>query len=155
MAMDRPQQTGAGDAWKSGDVASDWQKGTAAREQALSPVTELMFDLAGVSTGTRVLDLGAGTGNQTVLAAQRAGPGGSVLATDISSPMLDLARKAAVAAGLLNIETRVMDAQDLDLPSGSFDAAIARFSLQLVPDLQRALIEVRRVLKPGGRLAVV
>ena len=155
MAMERPMSTGAGDAWKAGDVASGWQKGVAAREQALTPVTELMFHMAGVSAGMRVLDLGAGTGDQTVLAAQRTGPGGSVLATDISGPMLDIARNSAVAAGLANIETRVMDAQDLDLPSGSFDAAIARFSLQFVPDVQRALVGVRRVLKPGGRLAVV
>jgi SAM-dependent methyltransferase len=155
MAMDEPKPSEAGRAWGSGDAVSGWQKGAAVREQALAPVTELMFDLAGVSTGMRVLDLGAGTGDQTLSTARRVGTAGSVLATDISAPMLDLAREAASAAGLDNIETRVMDAQRLDLPAASFDAAIARFSLQFVPDVQRALVEVRRVLKPGGRFAAV
>jgi ubiquinone/menaquinone biosynthesis C-methylase UbiE len=114
-----------------------------------------MLDLAGVTLGSRVLDLGAGTGDQTLLAARRVGPTGTVLATDISASMLDLAGEAARAADLHNIETRVLDAQRLDLPAASFDAAIARFSLQFVPDVQRALAEVLRVLKPGGRFAAV
>jgi ubiquinone/menaquinone biosynthesis C-methylase UbiE len=114
-----------------------------------------MLDLAGVAAGSRVLDLGAGTGDQTLMAARRVGPDGLVLATDISETMLDLAQEAARAAGLANVQTRVMNAQALDLESGSIDAAIARYSLQFVPDLQRALGEVRRVLKPGGRLAAM
>jgi ubiquinone/menaquinone biosynthesis C-methylase UbiE len=155
MTMDRPKPSESCDAWASGDVASGWLRGAAARGRALGPVNDLMFDLAGVVPGSRVLDLGAGTGDQTLLAAQRVGPGGAVLATDISASMLDLAREMAQAAGLRNVEARVMDAQRLDLESGSFDAAIARFSLQFVPDVQRALTEVRRVLKPGGRFAAV
>jgi ubiquinone/menaquinone biosynthesis C-methylase UbiE len=153
MTMDRPKPSESCDAWASGDVASGWLRGAAARGRALGPVNDLMFDLAGVIPGSRVLDLGAGTGDQTLLAAQRVGRNGAVLATDISASMLDLAREMAQAAGLRNVETRVMDAQHLDLESGSFDAAIARFSLQFVPDVQRALTEVRRVLKPGGRFA--
>ena len=155
MTMDRPSPSETCDAWASGDVASGWLRGAGARGQALGPLTELMLDLAGVTAGSHVLDLGAGTGDQTLLAAQRVGPGGAVLATDISASMLDLAREAARAAGLRNVETRVMDAQRLELESGSFDAVIARFSLQFVPDVQGALAEVRRVLKPGGRFAAV
>jgi ubiquinone/menaquinone biosynthesis C-methylase UbiE len=155
MTIDRPKPSEAGDAWASEDVASGWLRGAAARGQALGPVTELMLDLAGVTVGSQVLDLGAGTGDQTLLAAQRVGPGGAVLATDISASMLDLLREAARAADLLNVQTRVMDAQHLELASGSFDAVIARCSLQFVPDVQRALAEVRRVLKPGGRFAAV
>jgi ubiquinone/menaquinone biosynthesis C-methylase UbiE len=155
MAMDRPTSSEAGGAWASGDVASGWLRGAAARGQALGPVTELMLDVAGVTVGSRVLDLEAGVGDQTLLAAQRVEPGGAVLATDISASMLGLTREAARAAGLLNVETRVMDAQRLELRSGTFDAAIARFSLQFVPDVRRALTEVRRVLGPGGRFAAV
>lgn len=155
MAMDRPKPSESGEAWASGHAASGWQRGAAARGRALAPVNELMLDLARVTVGSRVLDLGAGTGDQTVLAAQRVGPGGTVLATDISTSMLDLAREAARAADLDNVETRVMDAQRLELESGSFDAAIARFSLQFIPDVQRALAEVRRVLKHGSRFAAV
>lgn len=153
MAMDQPKPSEAGEAWASADAVSGWHKGAAVREQALAPVTELMFDLADISTGMRVLDLGAGTGDQTLFAARRVGPEGSVLATDISAAMLDLAQDAASSAKLDNVETRVMDVQHLDLPPASFDAAIARFSLQFVPDVQRALVEVRRVLKPGRKLA--
>jgi ubiquinone/menaquinone biosynthesis C-methylase UbiE len=151
--MDRPKPSESGEAWSSGDVASGWQRGAAARGRALAPVNELMLDLAGVTVGRRVLDLGAGTGDQTLLAAQRVGPGGTVLATDISASMLELAREAARAAGFDNVQMRVMDAQHLELESGSFDAVIARFSLQFIPDVQRALAEVRRVLKPGGRFS--
>jgi ubiquinone/menaquinone biosynthesis C-methylase UbiE len=155
MTSDRPKPSESGAAWASGEVARGWLRGAAARNQALGPVTELMLDLAGVTRGSRVLDLGAGTGDQTLLAAQRVGPGGAVLATDTSASMLDLARETARAANLDNVGTRVMDAQHLELASGWFDAAIARFSLQFVPDVQRALAEVRRVLKPGGRFAAV
>ena len=114
-----------------------------------------MLDLAGVTVNGRVLDLGAGTGDQTLLAAQRVGPGGTVLATDVSASMLDLAREAAHAADLLNVRTQVMDAMHLKLEADSFDAVIARFSLQFVPDVQRALAEAVRALKPGGRFAAV
>jgi SAM-dependent methyltransferase len=152
-AMDRPNPSKLGDAWTSGDTASGWKRGAAARGRALDPLTELMLDVAGVTVGSQVLDLGAGTGDQTLLAARRIGPGGMVLATDISASMLALTQEAARAADLPNVQTRVMDAQRLALKPGSFDAAMARFSLQFVPDVQRALVEVRRVLKPGGRFA--
>ena len=144
-----------GRAWTTGDVASGWQRGTATRVRALGPVTERLLDLAGVTEGSRVLDLGTGTGEQAIVAARRVGPSGVVLATDISPAMLEIARAAARDAQLGNVQNRIMDAQHLDLESASFDAAIARFSLQFVPDVPRALAEVRRVLKPGGRFAAV
>lgn len=155
MTTDGPKPSESDAVWASEDVATAWLKGAAARGQALGPVTELMLDLARIATGSRVLDLGAGTGDQTLAAARRIGPVGGVLATDISASMLDLARTAAIGAGITNVQTRVMDAQRLELESGSFDAAIARFSLQFVPDVRQALTEVRRVLKPGGRFAAV
>ena len=155
MTMDREKASKPGEAWASGDTASGWKRGAAARGRALDPLTELMLDLAGVTVGSHVLDLGAGTGDQTLLAARRVGPGGMVLATDISASMLALTQEAARAADLSNVQTRVMDAQRLELEHGSFDAAMARFSLQFVPDVPRALAEVRRVLKPGGRFAAV
>jgi SAM-dependent methyltransferase len=151
MTMDRPRPSKPGDGWTSGDTASGWKRGAAARGRALDPLTELMLDLAGVTIGSQVLDLGAGTGDQTLLAARRIGPGGMLLATDISASMLALTQEAARAADLPNVQTRVMDAQRLELEPGSFEAAMARFSLQFVPDVQRAVAEVRRVLKPGGR----
>ena len=157
MTTDGSRPGASGEVWGSQTVASGWQSGAAARGQSLGPATELMLDLAGIVAGSHVLDLGAGTGDQTLMAAERAGSDGMVLATDISATMLDLAQEAVRAAGLSNVhvQTRVMDAQQLDLESGSFDAVIARLSLQFVPDPELALSEARRVLKPGGRIAAM
>ena len=113
---DRPGPSRSGEAWASGDAASGWKRGAAARGRALDPLTELLLDLAGVTVGSRVLDLGAGTGDQALLAARRIGPAGLVLATDISAAMLALTQEAVRAASLANVQTRVMDAQRLELP---------------------------------------
>jgi ubiquinone/menaquinone biosynthesis C-methylase UbiE len=115
----------------------------------------MMLDLADLQPGHRVLDVAAGTGDQTVLAAQRVGPTGSVLATDIAASMLEIAAQAAHEAGLMNVETQVMDAQRLDLAPDSFDAAISRNGLMFIPDLHAALAGIRRALKPGGQFAAV
>lgn len=152
MATDRPDARGAG-TWGSREAAEEWRRGAAARLESLGPATELMLDLAGVEAGTRVLDVGAGAGETALVAARRAAPTGHVLATDISASMLEIAAESAGHDGLTNLSTRVADAQHLDLPSDSFDAAISRNCLMLVPDHRRALDEIRRVLKPSGRLA--
>lgn len=145
----------AGSAFDSREMAEAWRREGAARNQVLRPATELMLDLAGIGPGLRVLDIAAGTGDQTILAARRVGPGGSVLATDIAAPMLELAADAAREAGLANVEVRVMGAEQLELESDAFDAAISRNGLQFVSDLGAALAEIRRVLRPGGRLAAI
>ena len=114
-----------------------------------------MLDLARIEAGGRVLDVGAGAGDSALMAARRAGPAGHVLATDISASMLEIAAESAGHDGLTNLRTRVADAQDLDLRSDSFDAAISRNCLMLIPDYRRALAQIRRVLKPGGRFAAI
>jgi ubiquinone/menaquinone biosynthesis C-methylase UbiE len=114
-----------------------------------------MLEAAGLLPGNHVLDIAAGTGDQSILAARRVGPGGSVLATDISAEMLAIAARVAKLEGLTNITTRVMDAQQLDLQDNAFDAVICRLALMLIPNLQPALREIRRVLKPGGKLAAL
>ena len=155
MTVDRPEPGAAAGTWTTQDAASGWQSGAAARGQSLGPATDLLLDLAGVAAGSRVLDVGAGSGDQTLVAAQRVGPTGAVLATDPSASMVDLTAEAVRAAGFENVQTRVMAAQQLDLDSESVDAVIARNSLQFVPDLQQGLAEIRRVLKPGGRFAAL
>jgi ubiquinone/menaquinone biosynthesis C-methylase UbiE len=100
-----------------------------------------------------VLDVAAGTGEQTLMASRRVGPDGSVLATDIAARMLAGAAEAARQAGLANVETRLMDARSLELEPGSFDAAISRFALMLIPERGKALAGIRRALKPGKRFA--
>jgi len=114
-----------------------------------------MLDMANISIGSRVLDVAAGTGEQSLMAARRVGPSGSVLATDIAGKMLKIAAEAAHQAGLSNFTTQVMDAQQLDVEPESFDAAISRLGLMFVPDLQGALAGIRRALKPGGKLAAI
>ena len=141
--------------WGSGEAAAEWLGGTATRAEVFGRATERMLDLAGIRVGGRVLDVGAGAGDQTLLAARRVGPAGHVLATDISTSMLELAARAARGAGLANVDTRVMDAQRLDLEADSFDAVISRFALMLVPDIGKALSEIRRVLRPGGSVAAL
>lgn len=141
--------------WASAEAAEVWRQGAARRAQTLAIATERMLERAAVTSGMRVLDLAAGTGDQTVLAARVVGPSGSVLATDISASMLDAAVQAAREADLDNIATHVADASLLDLPSDSFDAAICRFGLMFMPDLAAALGHIRRVLKPGAKFAAL
>ena len=90
-----------------------------------------------------------------MLAAQRIGPTGSLLATDISASMLEAASQAFQAAGLTNVVTQVADASALEVAEESFDAAICRFGLMFVPDLHQALDRVRRALKTGGAFAAL
>ena len=78
-----------------------------------------------------------------------------MLATDISSNILALAAQEAEATGVTNLETRVMDAEQLDLPDDSFDAVISRLGFMYLPDLHTALAGMRRVLKPAGRIAAM
>jgi len=88
-------------------------------------------------------------------AAARIGPGGSVLATDISPAILAFAADEARRAGHSNVTTRAMDGESLDLGDASFDVVISRVGLIYFPNQQKALSEMRRVLVPGGRVAAI
>lgn len=137
-------------------AAEAWDRWSPLLARWLGPATEVMLDAAGVVPGARVLDIAAGAGEQTLVAARRAGPAGHVLATDISPTILRYARAAAHQAGLTNVETRELDGERHDLlPAGSFDAAISRVGLIYFPDQQRALAGIRHALRPGGRFAAV
>jgi ubiquinone/menaquinone biosynthesis C-methylase UbiE len=140
---------------ESDEVAEHWRRNQARRDEHIGPATQMMLDLAGLQSGHRVLDVAAGAGGQTVLAARRVGPSGYVLATDISAAMLNVAAEAARKAGLTNIETRVMEATRLDLEAASFDAVICRSGLMLFSDPPKALRQIHRVLKRGGKFAAL
>jgi ubiquinone/menaquinone biosynthesis C-methylase UbiE len=144
-----------GGTWGPRDAAAEWRRGAAARLQAFGPATEMMLGLVKVAEGSRVLDVGAGAGDSTLVAAQRVGSKGRVLATDMSASMLEIAAESARQAGLNNVDTRVVDAQRLDLDPDSFDAVVSRNCLMLIPDYQQALTSIRRVLKPGGRFGAI
>jgi ubiquinone/menaquinone biosynthesis C-methylase UbiE len=156
MAADRQQTEGQdGGTYGSAEASEAWRRAAAMRARVLGPVTELMLDLADVGPGSRVLDVAAGTGEQTLLAAHRVGPAGSVMATDIAARLLASATEAAREAGLDNVETRIMDARRLDVEPASFDAAICRSALMLLPERDVVLLGIRRALKPGKKFAAV
>jgi ubiquinone/menaquinone biosynthesis C-methylase UbiE len=141
--------------WESSEVAEQRSRGRARRAELQGPATEMMLDLAEVRTGSRVLDIAAGTGDQTLMVAQRVGPAGYVLATDISASMLKLADDAAREVGLTNVETRVMDAENIDLDADFFDAVICQLGLFLFSHPAEVLRSMRRVVKPGGKIAAL
>jgi len=143
----RAQWQAAAEAWhRWGPFLGRW----------LGDATETMFELARIGPGSRVLDVAAGAGEQSIGAARRAGASGRVLATDIAPALLERAAADARAAGLSNLETLELDGEALDtLPAGSFDAAISRVGLIYFPDQQRALAGMRRALRPGGRVSAV
>lgn len=145
-ATTREQWQAAARAWNDwGPLLRAW----------LGAATETMLDMGKVGPGQRVLDVAAGAGDQTLQAAERVGPAGYVLATDISANILDYAAQNALKAGHSNVETKVLDGENLDVAEASFDAVISRVGLIYFPDQQKALAGMKRALKTGGRVAVI
>jgi SAM-dependent methyltransferase len=136
-------------------AADAWHRWAPTLEAWLGPTTELMLDLAAVTEGSRVLDVAAGAGGQTLAAARRVGPGGQVLATDISPAILSYAMSEAERAGLDNVAVRELDGEALDVEAGGYDAVISRVGLIYFPDRAAALAGMRAALRPGGRIATI
>jgi SAM-dependent methyltransferase len=131
--------------------ATGWNDKSRMIRDWLRDPTRAMLEMAGLKPGDRVLDVAAGAGDQTLDIAERVGPTGSVLATDLSPAILAFAQDNARRAGHAHVDVAVADAERLDLPDGRFDAAICRLGLMLLPDPLAGLREMARVLKPGGR----
>lgn len=139
--------------WES--AAEAWHRWGPQLERWLGPATELMLDLAGVGPGSRVLDVAAGAGGQTIAAARRVGPTGAVLATDISPAILEYAAAEARRAGLGNVATKEMDGELIEVQPETFDAVISRVGLIYFPDRQAALAGMRAALRRGGRVGAI
>jgi SAM-dependent methyltransferase len=139
----------------SSERADAWHRAKPRREETTGAATEMMLDLANLRPGDRVLDIAAGTGDLSMMIAKRVGPTGHVLATDISAAMLDRAAQAAREAGLTNVETRAMNADNFELDANSFDAVLCRMGLMLFPRPLKTLISMQRVVKPERRVAVM
>jgi SAM-dependent methyltransferase len=137
------------------DAAAAWHAWGPTLEEWLGEATTLLLDAAGVTTGSRVLDVAAGAGGQSIAAAQRVGDAGAVLATDISPAILDYAAATATAAGLTNVRTRELDGERLDVDAAAFDAVISRLGLIYFPDAPGALAGQYRALRPGGRISAI
>jgi ubiquinone/menaquinone biosynthesis C-methylase UbiE len=123
-------------------------------QEQLAPARDWTLALAAIEPGEQVLDLACGTGLTTLAAGASVGPGGSVLGTDLSGRMIEVARQRAAGQQLANVTFKRMDAETLDLPDATFDAVLCSLGLMYVADQQRAVREWRRVLKPGGRVAI-
>ncbi len=140
--------------WES--AAEPWHRWGPLLEAWLGPATETMFDMAGIQAGSRVLDVAAGAGGQTLAAARRVGAAGHVLATDLSPTILEFAAGLAREAGLENVETRELDGERLDeLEASGFDAVISRVGMIYFPDQQKALAGMKHALRPGGKVAAM
>lgn len=151
MAGDEPAETN--DEW--GAAAEHWAR--AAEEDEVGASAEAarwMLRAADLQPGERVLEVAGGAGRVGLQAAAEVGPEGSVLCSDFSPQMVKVTRERFDRLGASNIETRALDAQDLDLDDAGFDAVLCRFGYMLMPNPLQALRESARVLRPGGRLVL-
>ncbi|MBA2398990.1 MAG: class I SAM-dependent methyltransferase [Bradyrhizobium sp.] len=136
-------------------VAKGWSDAGTVIRPWLHKATQAMLGMAGVKPGFHVLDVAAGAGDQTLDIAERVGPQGYVLATDLSPEILRFAAQQAAAAGYRNIETRVADGQKLQIEDSRFDAVVCRLGLMFFGDPLQGLREMARVLKPGGGVCTI
>lgn len=123
-------------------------------QAAGEPVSHWMVDAIDPQPGHRVLELAAGSGDTGFLAAELIEPGGTLISSDVVDEMLDQARARAAELGVTNVEFRTIDAEWIDLPTAGLDGVLARWLYMLLADPATALRETRRVLRPGGRLAL-
>ena len=136
-------------------AAPFWKKWYSKLAHQSRHATELVVQGAQLSPGLQVLDLASGNGEPCLSVAVAVGPQGRVVATDLIREMLQFAEENAAARGLRNIEFRQANAEELPFPGGQFDRVTCRFGIMFIPDIQKALREVRRVLKPKGRVSFV
>lgn len=135
--------------WSS--VAPAWESYRDRLFGQVRPVSDWLVEQIDPRPGATVLELTSGPGETGFLVAERLGPDGRLISSDFSPEMVEAAKRGASARGLDNIEFRVLDAQQIDLGDDSVDAVLSRFGLMLVPEQEKAIAEIRRVLKDGGR----
>ncbi len=136
-------------------AAAGWNKNGPAIHSWLRDTTDAMLKMADVRAGQTVLDVAAGAGDQTLDIAARVGPQGQVVATDMSTEILEFARSNALSAGHHNIRIHAADAEMLGLENVTFDAAVCRLGLMLMHNPQQGIAEIYRVLKPNAWFCAV
>jgi len=137
------------------DAAESWARAAEEEETGASgDATPWMLEAAELQSGQRVLELACGAGRVGLQAASRVGPDGTVLCSDFSQAMADAVAERVERIGVPNVSTKVLDAQQLDLPDDDFDAVLCRFGYMLMADPLQALRESARALRPDGRLVL-
>jgi len=141
--------------WNS--AAEAWHRWNPLLSRWLGPATESMLDLCDVTSGSWVLDVAAGAGEQSVSAARRVGESGHVLATDISPEILKYVDISTKLAGVNHlVDTYTMDGEELhQLEVDPFDVVISRVGLIYFPDQQKALAGMKHQLRDGGKVGAM
>jgi SAM-dependent methyltransferase len=134
-------------------MAAGWEQAREERERVAAPVTDWLVRELAPKVGDVVLEVAAGQGDVGFAIAGLLGENGRLISSDFSGPMLELARRRGEELGLANVEFRELDAEDLDLAENSVDGVVCRWGYMLMPNPAAALVEARRVLRPGGRLS--
>jgi len=142
------------DEWTDADTVAAWARWHPKITAQQVNMREALIQHARLEPGLRVLDLACGTGDPAIEIARRVGPDGHVTATDLSSGMLDACRNNAEAAAAGNMDLAVADAEQLQFADSSFDRVTSRLGVMYFVDVQRALAEIKRVLAPGGIVAL-
>ena len=137
-----------------GRAAAGWGKRAQRVREFGMPVSAWMLDHAGLQPGLRVLELAAGPGETGFLAAELVRPGGLLVCTDATDEMLEVARARAAELGIDNVEFRRIELEWIDMDAASVDVVLCKWGLMFAVDPEAALREVRRVLRPGGRVAL-
>jgi ubiquinone/menaquinone biosynthesis C-methylase UbiE len=135
-------------------VAGGWEARRAELQRAAEPVSQWMVEAIAPQPGHVVLELAAGVGDTGFLAAELVRPHGKLICTDGAEPMLEAARRRAAELGLDNVEFVAMEAEWIDAETASVDGVLCRWGYMLLADPEAGLRETRRVLRPGGRVAL-
>jgi SAM-dependent methyltransferase len=138
--------------WAS--TAAGWEKHADRFRRATMPVSMWMIDAIEPQPGHTVLEIAAGIGDTGFLAAELIEPGGTLITSDLVPEMVTAAQRRASQLGIRNVRFRLIDAEAIDQPAATIDGMLSRWGYMLMPDPEAALRETRRVLKPGGRVAL-
>ena len=138
-----------------GEQAEGWEATRDELRTTTMPVSAWMIDALDPQPGQTLLELAAGTGDVGLLAAELVEPGGMLISSDFSPEMLQVAQRRAEELGVRNVRFKQIDADtSIDVEAGSIDGVLCRWGYMLMADPENALRETRRVLRPGGRLAL-